>query len=239
MCAFCVILGDTIPRVLQSVIGEEANGFVKFLASRQVVTFLLTVGISYPLSLYRDIEKLSHASALALVRLVPVDAIEGAEPQAYSPCLCSMVVIVVSVAVRGPGVADSLKGDSDMRWTVLESGFFEAIGVISFAFVVSRSARKGPGCVSLTCQLDRCATVPPQFSAHLRFPEDPDPRSIRQSDARLDPSFGHRMSVHVHLWLPRLHRSDSGKHPQQLCRRRLAHQCRTSLRESENAGLSV
>jgi len=51
-----------------------------------------------------------------------------------------MVVIVVSVAVRGPGVADSLKGDPDMRWTVLEAGFFEAIGVISFAFVVSHDS---------------------------------------------------------------------------------------------------
>ncbi|GAA5839324.1 hypothetical protein JCM3766R1_004800 [Sporobolomyces carnicolor] len=137
MCAFCVILGDTIPRVLQSVIGEEANGFVKFLASRQVVTFLLTVGISYPLSLYRDIEKLSHASALALV---------------------SMVVIVVSVAVRGPGVADSLKGDSDMRWTVLESGFFEAIGVISFAFVCHHNSLLIYGSLR-TPTLDRFAKV--------------------------------------------------------------------------------
>jgi len=48
-----------------------------------------------------------------------------------------MVVIVVSVAVRGPGVEDTLKGDPNERWTILESGFFEAIGVISFAFVVS------------------------------------------------------------------------------------------------------
>ncbi|GAA5916392.1 Avt2p [Sporobolomyces salmoneus] len=137
MCAFCVILGDTIPRVLQSVIGENVNGFIKFLVSRQVVTFLLTVGISYPLSLYRDIEKLSHASALALV---------------------SMVVIVVSVAVRGPGVADSLKGDPSMRWTVLESGFFEAIGVISFAFVCHHNSLLIYGSLR-TPTLDRFAQV--------------------------------------------------------------------------------
>lgn len=48
-----------------------------------------------------------------------------------------MVVIVITVAVRGPGVESELKGDSSQRWTFLESGFFEAIGVISFAFVVS------------------------------------------------------------------------------------------------------
>ena len=49
-----------------------------------------------------------------------------------------MVVIVVTVAVRGPGVEYELKGDLTERWTFIESGFFEAIGVISFAFVVSQ-----------------------------------------------------------------------------------------------------
>ncbi|GAA5821852.1 hypothetical protein JCM10212_007043 [Sporobolomyces blumeae] len=137
MCAFCVILGDTIPRVLRSVIGDETSGFVSFLISRQMVTIILTVGISYPLSLYRDIEKLSHASALALV---------------------SMVVIVVSVAVRGPGVADSLKGDPGTRWTVLENGFFEAIGVISFAFVCHHNSLLIYGSLR-TPTLDRFAQV--------------------------------------------------------------------------------
>jgi solute carrier family 38 (sodium-coupled neutral amino acid transporter), member 11 len=49
----------------------------------------------------------------------------------------SMVFIVISVGVRGPGVEDYLKGDPSERWTFVRSGFFEAIGVISFAFVVS------------------------------------------------------------------------------------------------------
>lgn len=48
-----------------------------------------------------------------------------------------MVVIVISVAVRGPGVEDVLKGDPTERWTFINTGLFEAIGVISFAFVVS------------------------------------------------------------------------------------------------------
>lgn len=68
MCAFCVILGDTIPRVLQSVLPSDPGSFLSFLSSRQFVVIVLTVGVSFPLSLYRDIEKLSKASALALVR---------------------------------------------------------------------------------------------------------------------------------------------------------------------------
>ncbi|GAA5986499.1 hypothetical protein JCM10908_003777 [Rhodotorula pacifica] len=114
MCAFCVIIGDTLPRVFQWLVGPDANAVTNFFISRRVVTTILTVGVSYPLSLYRDIEKLSHASALALV---------------------SMVVIVISVGVRGPTVENELKGSSSERWTLLESGVFEAIGVISFAFV--------------------------------------------------------------------------------------------------------
>ncbi|GJN89672.1 hypothetical protein Rhopal_002659-T1 [Rhodotorula paludigena] len=72
MCAFCVILGDTIPRVLLAVVGPDPSPVVSFFVSRQVVTTVLTLGISYPLSLYRDIEKLSHASALALVSMVVI-----------------------------------------------------------------------------------------------------------------------------------------------------------------------
>ncbi|SCZ98259.1 BZ3500_MvSof-1268-A1-R1_Chr7-1g09073 [Microbotryum saponariae] len=116
MCAFCVILGDTVPRVLVAIVPGEHSPFLRFLMSRQFVITILTVGVSYPLSLYRDIAKLSGASTLALI---------------------SMVVIVVSVGVRGPSVADNLKGDASERWTFINSGFFEAIGVISFAFVVS------------------------------------------------------------------------------------------------------
>ena len=64
--------------------GLASTGFGSFVFSRQLVisTFsqvrnvqadiscevVCTLGFSYPLSLYRDIEKLSKASALALVR---------------------------------------------------------------------------------------------------------------------------------------------------------------------------
>lgn len=70
MCAFCVILGDTIPRVLLALVGPDTSSVVSFFISRPIVTTVLTIGISYPLSLFRDIEKLSHASTLALIRCV-------------------------------------------------------------------------------------------------------------------------------------------------------------------------
>lgn len=70
--------------------------------------------VAYPLSLYRDIAKLSHASSMALV---------------------SMFVIVISVLIKGPSVAVELKGSTNDVYSVMNSRVFEAIGVISFAYV--------------------------------------------------------------------------------------------------------
>ncbi|ORY91585.1 transmembrane amino acid transporter protein-domain-containing protein [Leucosporidium creatinivorum] len=139
MCAFCVILGDTIPHVLVAILPSSAteSNFISFLISRQFVITFLTLAVSYPLSLYRDIEKLSKASALALV---------------------SMVFIVISVGVRGPGVEDYLKGDPSERWTFVRSGFFEAIGVISFAFVCHHNSLLIYGSLRVPT-LDRFAQV--------------------------------------------------------------------------------
>lgn len=128
MMAFCVILGDTIPHVLQYVIPATDSSVVNFLISRNVVIAVMTMGVSFPLSLYRDIEKLSKASAISLVSYVLTQPTSFADP-------CRMCVIVVTVALRGPGVELALKGSTEARWTFINTGVFEAIGVISFAFV--------------------------------------------------------------------------------------------------------
>ena len=91
MCAFCVVIGDTIPHVIKMIFPSLAG---TFLANRQFVITFFTLAISYPLSLYRNIEKLSKASAIALV---------------------SMVVIIVAVTVRGPAMPAELKGDPSLR----------------------------------------------------------------------------------------------------------------------------
>lgn len=82
--------------------------------NRQFVIALCTICVSYPLSLYRDIHKLSRASGLALL---------------------GMIVIVTSVLIRAPQSPAELKGDPELRLTIIQPGVFQAIGVISFAFV--------------------------------------------------------------------------------------------------------
>ncbi|KAK3293451.1 uncharacterized protein B0H64DRAFT_345970 [Chaetomium fimeti] len=116
MVAFGVIVGDSIPSVLRAVWpGLREMPVLGLLADRRVVIVVFTVGISYPLALYRDIAKLAKASTLAVV---------------------SMAVIVVTVVVQGAMVPAEERGSlKDWRMLVVNDGIFQAIGVISFAFV--------------------------------------------------------------------------------------------------------
>ncbi|KAI1796393.1 amino acid transporter [Ganoderma leucocontextum] len=115
MCAFGIIIGDTIPHVIRSVFPQLYRvPVLSLLTNRQFVIALCTICVSYPLSLYRDIHKLSRASGLALV---------------------GMLIIVTSVLIEGPHVPQELKGNPNARFTFLGDGVFQAIGVISFAFV--------------------------------------------------------------------------------------------------------
>ena len=58
MIAFCIIIGDTIPKVFQALFPSLPNTpFLWLLTNRRAVIIIFTLGVSYPLSLYRDIAK--------------------------------------------------------------------------------------------------------------------------------------------------------------------------------------
>jgi sodium-coupled neutral amino acid transporter 11 len=58
MLAFCIIIGDTIPNVMSGFFPQlEDMPFLWLLTDRRAVIVLFVLGISYPLSLYRDIAK--------------------------------------------------------------------------------------------------------------------------------------------------------------------------------------
>jgi sodium-coupled neutral amino acid transporter 11 len=58
MIAFCVIVGDTIPHVMSAIFPSlEDMPFLWLLTDRRAVIVIFVIGISYPLSLYRDIAK--------------------------------------------------------------------------------------------------------------------------------------------------------------------------------------
>ncbi|EDN09112.1 conserved hypothetical protein [Histoplasma mississippiense (nom. inval.)] len=112
MVAFCIIVGDTIPHVFASIFPSlKDTPFLWLLTDRRAVIALFILGISYPLSLYRDIAKLAKASTLALV---------------------SMVVIVITVIIEGIRAPNDLRGDQLPMIFSQSNGFFQAVGVISF-----------------------------------------------------------------------------------------------------------
>ncbi|CDH56557.1 amino acid transporter [Lichtheimia corymbifera JMRC:FSU:9682] len=115
MCAYCVILGDTIPHVIKSLVPSiDQLPIVWIFANRRLCITFFTVFVSYPLSLYRDISKLAKTSGLALI---------------------AIGVIIVSVVIEGPKMPAEIRGSPDQRFTFANDEIFQAIAVISFAFV--------------------------------------------------------------------------------------------------------
>ncbi|KAG1770441.1 amino acid transporter [Suillus occidentalis] len=141
MCAFGIIIGDTIPHVIRSIFPTlQAVPVLSLLTNRQFIITLCTTCVSYPLSLYRDIHKLSRASGLALL---------------------SMLVIVSAVLIEGSHVSPDLKGDPSKRFTFIGPGVFQAIGVISFAFVCHHNSLLiyGMTHISTIISLVACCTL--------------------------------------------------------------------------------
>ncbi|WWC62607.1 uncharacterized protein I303_105204 [Kwoniella dejecticola CBS 10117] len=112
--AFHVIIGDTIPRVISFIFPSLAqHAVLSWLVDTRVVIVVCTLAVSFPLSLHRDIVKLSKSSSFALV---------------------SMTIIVLSVLFRSVAVDPALRGSSLDTFTLIKPGVFQAIGVISFAY---------------------------------------------------------------------------------------------------------
>ena len=129
MVAFCIIVGDTIPRVLGALFPSLRDmSFLWLLTDRRAVIVLFVLGVSYPLSLYRDIAKVRHAS-LHFQESMANFFWQLAKASALA--LVSMVIIVVTVITQGFRVPPESRGDFQGH-IVVNSGFFQAVGVISF-----------------------------------------------------------------------------------------------------------
>ncbi|KAL7320027.1 hypothetical protein PS15m_003098 [Mucor circinelloides] len=115
MCAYCVIIGDTIPHVIRSLFPKiQQVPVIWIFGDRRLCISFFTLFVSYPLSLYRDISKLAKTSALALI---------------------AIIVIIVSVAIEGPRTSTDIRGSPDAMFNSINNEVFQAIAVISFAFV--------------------------------------------------------------------------------------------------------
>ena len=64
MVAFCIIVGDTIPHVISALFPKlQDMKFLWLLADRRAIIVIFILAISWPLSLYRDIAKVSFWNA--------------------------------------------------------------------------------------------------------------------------------------------------------------------------------
>lgn len=129
MVAFCIIVGDTIPHVFAALFPSLRNmSFLWLLTDRRAVIVLFVLGVSFPLSLYRDIAKVCM-SWISLSCDHQLMALQLAKASALA--LVSMVVIVITVITQGFRVPSESRGDIK-NLIIVNSGFFQAIGVISF-----------------------------------------------------------------------------------------------------------
>lgn len=128
MVAFCIIVGDTIPHVMTALFPNLLHiPFLRLLVHRQAAIIIFILGVSYPLSLYRDIAKVSFNFSL-LSFLIANDAQLA---KASTLALISMAVIIITVITQGVRVPSDLRGSLTGSLFVKE-GVFQAIGVISF-----------------------------------------------------------------------------------------------------------
>jgi sodium-coupled neutral amino acid transporter 11 len=73
MVAFGIIVGDSIPHVLAAVFpGLEDLPVLGLLTNRRAVIVIFILGISYPLSLYRDIAKVGWPRTRRILKLIRI-----------------------------------------------------------------------------------------------------------------------------------------------------------------------
>lgn len=138
MVAFGVIVGDSIPPVFRAIWPNlHEMPVLHFLGDRRVVIVIFILGISYPLTLYRDIAKLAKASTLALI---------------------SMSIIISTVVIQGALTPLADRGSFTTPLLTINDGIFQAVGVISFAFVCQHNSLLIYGSLK-TPTIDRFATV--------------------------------------------------------------------------------
>ncbi|XP_052803329.1 putative sodium-coupled neutral amino acid transporter 11 [Mya arenaria] len=111
MVSYNVIIGDTVTKIIVRLGGEHIANTV--LGSRQFIIFLMTLLFTLPLSLYRDIAKLSKWAFLSLVMVA---------------------VILVFMCIRLATITHNIP-QSDNSWIFANINITQAIGIMAFAYM--------------------------------------------------------------------------------------------------------
>ncbi|KAK3108965.1 hypothetical protein FSP39_019864 [Pinctada imbricata] len=112
MISYNVIIGDTITKIVVRVGTEEVLGGT-LLANRQFIIFLSTLIVTLPLSLYRDVTKLSKWAFLSIALIFFI--------------LACIIVRIGPFAHQIPATADA--------WQFADQNFAQAVGIMAFAYM--------------------------------------------------------------------------------------------------------
>jgi sodium-coupled neutral amino acid transporter 11 len=113
LATYTVIIGDEVPSLLESIIGQPSTKFMEWMMRRRAVVMLASFCVFLPVSMSRSLAGLAKYSGIALAGIVFI------------------IGCVVSVA---PSVEPTFKGTSPIS-IVEVAGIPSAIGVIAFAYV--------------------------------------------------------------------------------------------------------
>lgn len=108
MCAYGIIVGDTISTVMSHILESSFIGY-SLLTSRTLIICVTTLFVILPLSLNKDISKLAKTSFLSLL---------------------GMMFITFSVIFEGFTISDDLKGDQSQQFTIFNKDVFQHLYVI-------------------------------------------------------------------------------------------------------------
>ncbi|XP_052245865.1 putative sodium-coupled neutral amino acid transporter 11 isoform X2 [Dreissena polymorpha] len=115
MVSYNVIIGDTVTRLIIRIGGNHIAGTV--LGTRQFIIFLCTLFITLPLSLYRNIAKLSKWAFVAVVLVG---------------------VILLFIIIRLGTFAHNIPQTSG-AWDFADVNITQAIGIMAFAYMCHHS----------------------------------------------------------------------------------------------------
>ncbi|KAL8584013.1 hypothetical protein ACOMHN_048620 [Nucella lapillus] len=113
MVSYNVIIGDTITKIILWLNAHSSSFVDNFLGNRQFVIILVTLTVTLPLSLYRNIGKLGKWAFLSIMMIV---------------------FIIVAVAVRLTTFAKYIPPTED-AWQFADIGVLQAIGIVAFSFM--------------------------------------------------------------------------------------------------------
>lgn len=113
LATYTVIIGDEVPSLMVSIIGEPSTEFMKWIMRRRAVVMLASFCVFLPVSMSRSLAGLARYSGIALA---------------------GIVFIIGCVVGLAPSVEQSYKGNVPIS-TIIPSGIPSAMGVIGFAYV--------------------------------------------------------------------------------------------------------